>query len=111
MVSEIEDEYPSVKDVPDIFPAVKAEIIDCSTYAVVCRLKSSPLYTITSDGGSFNHPNYPGVLITIPKNAVPPKGKFNLQVKVKGWPLNVLFSFSLLDKVTVCGAEVRKIIQ
>lgn len=84
MIPEIEDEDPSVKDVPDIFPAVKAGITECSTYVVVCRLKSSPLYTITSDGGSFNHPNYPGVMITIPEKAVPNKGKFNLQMKVKG---------------------------
>ena len=80
---DIEDEYPSAKDVPDFyFPVVQLEITECSTYAVVCRLKSSPLYTITSNGGSFNLPDYPSVSVTIPKKAVSPKTKIPLQIKV-----------------------------
>ena len=80
---DIEDEYPSPKDVPDFhFPIVQAGITECSTYAVVCRLKSSPSYNITSNGGSFNLPEYPNVCVTIPKKAVASKPKITLQIKV-----------------------------
>ena len=83
LIIDIEDEYPSAKDVPDFhFPVVQAEITECSTYAVVCRLKSSPLYTITSNGGSFELPDYPNVCVTIPKDAVVSKAKIPLQIKV-----------------------------
>ena len=83
LITDIKDEYPSAKDVPDFhFPIVQAEITECSTYAVVCRLKSSPSYNITSNGGSFNLPEYPDVCVTIPKKAVAPKAKIPLQLKV-----------------------------
>jgi len=82
-ITEIEDEYPSAKDIPDFhFPIVQAEITECSTYAVVCRLKSSPSYEITPSGGSFNLPEYPNVCVTIPKKAVAPIAKIPLQIKV-----------------------------
>ena len=81
--TDIEDEYSSAEDFPDLyFPVVQVEITECSTYAVVCRLKSSPFYTITSSGGSFNLPGYPSVSVTIPKKAVAPKAKIPLQIKV-----------------------------
>ena len=57
-------------------------INECSTYAVVCRLKSSPPYTITSTGGLFIHPDYPGVTVTIPENAIAPESPFTLELKV-----------------------------
>ena len=82
-MTDIEAERPCHKDIPDLFfPVAEADINDCSTYAAVCRLKSSPNYTITSTGGLFSHPDYPGVTITIPKNAVASKSRFNLELKV-----------------------------
>ena len=76
-------EYPSLMEVEDWYlPVAQADITECSTYAVVCRLKSSPSYTITSYGGSFNHPCYPGVTVTIPKNAVARKTRVSLELKV-----------------------------
>ena len=82
-VTDIEDEYPSHKDIPDLFfPVAQADITECSTYAVVCRLKSSPTYTITSTGGLFSHPDYPGVTVTIPENAVAPESQFTLELTV-----------------------------
>ena len=82
-VTDIEDERPSHKDIPDLlFPVAQADIHECSTYAVVCRLKSSPPYTITSTGGLFIHPDYPGVTVTIPENAVAPESPFTLKLKV-----------------------------
>ena len=82
-VADIEDERPSHKDIPDLlFPVAQADINECSTYAVVCRLKCSPTYTITSTGGLFSHPDYPGVTVTIPENAVAPESPFTLELKV-----------------------------
>ena len=80
---EVEDWY---------LPVAQADITECSTYAVVCRLKSSPSYTITSYGGSFNHPCYPGVTVTIPKNAVARKTRVSLQLKVGVVNLRLLLS-------------------
>ena len=82
-VADVEDEHPSHKDIPDLFfPVAQADITECSTCAVVCRLKSSPTYTVTSTGGLFSHPDYPGVTVTIPENAVAPESPFTLELKV-----------------------------
>ena len=80
-VTDVEDVHPS--HIPDLFfPVAQADITECSTYAVVCRLKSSPTYTVTSTGGLFSHPDYPGVTVTIPENAVAPESPFTLELKV-----------------------------
>ena len=82
-LTEIEDDFPSHVEIPDFFlPVTQADIAECSTYAVVCRLKVSPTYSITSKGGSFSHPDYPGVKVTIPENAVAPNAQFPLELKV-----------------------------
>ena len=72
-----------IEDIPDpFFPVVQADITECSTYAAVCRLKTSPTYTITPAGGSFSHPDFPGVMLTVPENAVAPETAFSLVLKV-----------------------------
>ena len=82
-VTDIEDDFPSQVEIPDLFfPFAQADITECSTYAVVCRLKASPTYIITSKGGSFSHPDHPGVIVTIPENAVAPNAEFPLELKV-----------------------------
>ena len=81
--TEIEDDFPSHVEIPDLFfPFAQADITEYATYAVVCRLKPSPTYAITSKGGSFSHPDYPGVTVTIPENAVAPNAEFPLELKV-----------------------------
>ncbi|CAH3171247.1 unnamed protein product [Porites evermanni] len=81
---KIEDDFPSHVEIPDLFfPVAQADITECSTYAVVCRLKPSPTYTITSKGCSFSHPDYPGVTVTIPENAVAPNAEFPLELQVQ----------------------------
>ena len=81
---DFEDSHPSHMKITDFFfPVAQADISECSTYAVVCRLKASPTYTITSGGGSFSHPDFPDVTVTIPENAVARKGKFPLELKVQ----------------------------
>ena len=81
---DFEDNLPSHMKIPDFFfPVAQADVSECSTYAVVCRLKASPIYTLTSDGGSFSHPDFPDVTITVPENAVAPEAKFPLELKVQ----------------------------
>ena len=81
---DFEDNLPSHMKIPVVFfPVAQADISECSTYAVVCRLTASPTYTITSSGGSFSHPDFPDVTVTIPENAVGPKAKFPLELKVQ----------------------------
>ena len=81
---DVEDNHPLHTKIPEFFfPVAQAYISECSAYAVVCRLKASPTYTITSTGGSFSHPDFPGVTVTIPENAVAPNAKFPLELKVQ----------------------------
>ena len=81
--SEIKKDHPFNVKIPNhFFLLVQVDITECSTYAVVCRLKASPTYTITSSGGSFSHPDFPGVTVTIPENAVAPTEKFPVELKV-----------------------------
>ena len=76
------DDYPCPNNVPYSFPVVIAGITKCSTYAVVSRLKSSPAYNITVSGGTFVHPGYPQVTITVPQDAVETETRLPLQLKV-----------------------------
>ena len=81
---DVEDNHPSYMKIPEFFfPVAQADISECSAYAVVCRLKASATYTITTAGGSFSHPDFPGVTVTIPENAVAPNAKFPLELKVQ----------------------------
>ena len=82
LIADIEDDYPCPTNVQYSFPVVRAGITKCSTYAVVSRLKLSPAYTITVSGGTFPHPDYPQVTITVPEKAVETETKLSLQLKV-----------------------------
>ena len=82
LIADIEDDYPRPNIVQYSFPVVRANITKCSTYAVVSRLKLSPAYTITVSGGTFAHPDYPQVTITVPEKAVETETKLSLQLKV-----------------------------
>ena len=82
LIADIKDDYPCPNNVQYSFPVVRVGITICSTYAVVSRLKLSPAYTITSSGGTFAHPNYPQVTITVPEKAVEIGTKLPLQLKV-----------------------------
>ena len=95
-LTENEDDYPFHMEIPDFFfPIAQADITECSTYAVVCRLKASPTYTITSKGGSFSHPDHPGVIVTIPENAVAPNAEFPLELKVGLFDIFVLLDLQM----------------
>ena len=83
LITDIEDDYLYSNNVPYSFPVVRAGITKCATYAVVSRLKLSPTYTITVNGGTFVHPDYPQVTITVPQNAVTTKTKLSLELGVR----------------------------
>ena len=82
LITVIEDDYPCPNNVPYSLPVVRAGITKCSTYALVSRLKLSPTYTITVSGGTFVHPDYPQVTITVPEKAVATETRLSLQLKV-----------------------------
>ena len=93
LITDIGD-YPSLKDVEDLnLPVAHADISECSTYAVVCRLRLSPPFTITSFGGSFKHPDYPDVSVTIPENAVPSGTEFSVQLQVGYYSLLFIHTY------------------
>lgn len=77
------DDYPCPNKVPYSFPVLRAGITQCSTYAVVSRLKLSPRYTITVSGGTFVHPDYPQVTLTVPQKAVETETRLPLELKVR----------------------------
>lgn len=108
MMADIEDENPSTENARNFyFPVVQAEITECSTYAVVFRLKSSPPYTITANGGLFVLPDHRSVCVTIPKKAVDSKTKIPLQIKVgllvKRELLGGVYAYKLLLNVIQNG--------
>ncbi|XP_015760591.1 PREDICTED: uncharacterized protein LOC107339792 [Acropora digitifera] len=80
------DDYPCPNKVPYSFPVLRAGITQCSTYAVVSRLKLSPRYTITVSGGTFVHPDYPQVTLTVPQKAVETETRLPLELKVQEVP-------------------------
>lgn len=83
LITDTEDEYPSNLDFSTFhFPVAQADITEFSTYTVICRLKSSPSYTITSYGCSIDHPDYPDVKVTIPENAVESETAVSVKLKV-----------------------------
>ena len=82
LLTDFKDDYPFPNNVPYSFPVVLAGITECSSYAVVSRLKLSLKYTITVNGGTFAHPCYPQVTITVPQKAVAPETRLSLELKV-----------------------------
>ncbi|XP_015749616.1 PREDICTED: uncharacterized protein LOC107329441 [Acropora digitifera] len=96
------DDYPCPNNVPYSFPVVLAGIIKCSTYAVVSRLKLSPTFTITVSGGTFVHPNYPEVTITVPQKAVTTETRLSLELGVQEVPQDEFQGHGLF-----CGPILR----
>ncbi|XP_074621186.1 uncharacterized protein LOC141879794 isoform X5 [Acropora palmata] len=96
------DDYPCPNNVPYSFLVVLAGIIKCSTYAVVSRLKLSPTFTITVSGGTFVHPNYPEVTITVPQKAVTTETRLSLELGVQEVPQD-----EFQDHGLFCGPILR----
>ena len=82
LLADIENDHPCPNNVPYSFPVVRAGITECSLYAVVSRLKLSRKYIITVNGGTFAHPDYPEVTVTVPQKAVTTGTRLSLELKV-----------------------------
>ena len=72
----------SSSDIPDYFlPVAEFKVTQCSTFAVVCRLKSNE-FTLTSEGKVLSFPEHPLFNVSIPENAVPKGEEHHVVVKV-----------------------------
>ena len=79
-ISDLQKAYGS--DFPDyLLPVAEIQITQCSTFVVVCRLKSH-VFTITSEPATLFLPDNPLVRIVIPQNSVRAEEKYRLTVKV-----------------------------
>lgn len=79
-ILDLEQAYGS--DFPDyVLPVAETKITQCSTFVVVCRLKSYFL-TVTSESASFSLPDYSLVKVIIPENAVHETQQFHVTTKV-----------------------------
>ena len=79
-ISDLEKAYGSIFS-DYLLPVAEIQITQCSTYAVVCRLKSN-VFTITSASSILSLPDYPLVRVLIPENAVRATEKLHVIVKV-----------------------------
>jgi hypothetical protein len=80
-ISDLEKAYGS--NFPDyLLPVAETKITQCSTFVVVCRLKSYT-FTVTSASASLSLPDYPLVKVIIPENAVHATDKLHVTVKVR----------------------------
>ena len=78
----IADIPASSSDIPDYFlPVAEFKVTQCSTFAVVCRLKSNE-FTLTSEGKVLSLPEHPLFNVSIPENAVPKGEEHHFVVKV-----------------------------
>lgn len=67
--------------VPEYFlPFAKCEITQCSTFGIICRLKSNE-FNITSEGKVLSLPEFPLFSVSVPENAI--KGEEQLRFIVK----------------------------
>lgn len=86
-VADLPDEHYSEQEVPDwMFPFAEAETLtDCSSFAVVWRLKSFTFYKLSPQASDFTCTvtEFPGVTVTIPHSSVPSSENFSVTIKVK----------------------------
>lgn len=70
---------------PDwMFPFAEAEITDCSSFAVIWRLKSFTFYTSPSQATEFTCTvtEFPGLCVTIPRSSLPTSEDFSVTIRV-----------------------------
>ena len=80
-MSDLEQAYGS--NFPDyVLPVAETKITQCSTFVVVCRLKSY-FFTVTSESASLSLPDHPLVKVIIPENAVHATEQLHVTVKVR----------------------------
>ncbi|KAK2560327.1 Nephrocystin-3 [Acropora cervicornis] len=81
---DIKEDYDLSGYVPDFsFPVAACKITQCSTFAVVCRLKSRR-HVVTSQESELVWPEFPLAKMSFPPNAVPKDESFELQEVSQG---------------------------
>ena len=81
-ITDIKEDYDLSGYVPDFsFPVAACKITQCSTFAVVCRLKSHK-HVVTSKESELVWPEFPLAKVTFPQNAVPQGESFEVTAKV-----------------------------
>ena len=81
-LSDIKEDYDISGYVPDFpFPVAACKVTQCSTFAVVCRLKSHR-HVVTSQESELVWPEFPLAKVSFPQNAVPPEESFEVTAKV-----------------------------
>ena len=80
--SDIKEDYDFSGYAPDFsFPVAACKITQCSTFAVVCRLKSHR-HVVTSQESELVWPEFPLAKVTFPQNAVPQDESIEVTAKV-----------------------------
>ncbi|XP_068704314.1 uncharacterized protein [Montipora foliosa] len=80
---DIKGDYAGSGDVPDfLFPVAISKITQCSTFVVVCRLRSHR-HIITSQESKLVWPEFPLARISFPQNAVPHDESVEIIVKLQ----------------------------
>ena len=81
-VSDIKEDFDLSGYAPDFsFPVAACKITQCSTFAVVCRLKSHR-HVVTSQESELVWPEFPLAKVTFPQNAVPQDESFEVTAQV-----------------------------
>ena len=69
-------------NIPDyLLPVAETKIKQCSTFVVVCRLKSHE-FILSSEGKVLSLPEYPHFSVSIPQNAIQEGEELHVTVKV-----------------------------
>ena len=80
--ADIKEDHTDTADVSDVlFPVAISKITQCSTFVVVCRLRSHE-HTITSQESELVWPEFPLARISFPQNAIPRDESVEVIVKV-----------------------------
>lgn len=66
-----------------MFPIAEAEIKECSTFAVVYRLRTYKA-TFSAKGGKLSQDDFEGITVVVPKNATKTTFEFGLKVRLSG---------------------------
>ncbi|XP_015775019.1 PREDICTED: uncharacterized protein LOC107353211 [Acropora digitifera] len=81
--NDINEDYDLSGYAPDFsFPVAACKITQCSTFAVVCRLKSHR-HVVTSQESELIWPEFPLAKVTFPQNAVPQGESFEVTAQLQ----------------------------
>ena len=108
-MSDIKEDYDLSGYVPNFpFPVAACKVTQCSTLAVVCRLKSHR-HVVTNQKSELVCPEFPLAKVTFPQNAIPQEESFEVTAKVcmarVNYPCIYIVYFYLVESLDIwdCG--------